>query len=311
MVDIVCLSEGFDLKPMFIEAFARHAPGLRLLNPEEVTAPGAIRYALAHDPAPDAFRVFNGLRLICAWGAGVDGLLLHPGLPRDVLLKRMTDPAQAQMMASFAAYYVTGWQRRMFSYPGQQARREWHEVNATLPQDFPVGILGYGKMGAAIGAGLAALGFPVTAWASRARTKDGVRIVAGPSGFAQVISHSLALINVLPLTPETRGILGAGVFARMPSEAILIQLARGAHLLEPDLIAALDAGRPAMAALDVMAQEPLPADSPLWAHPRIMLTPHIASAASPAGVAQSVAEGIASHGRGEPVDGLVDLDKGY
>jgi len=171
MTDIVCLSEGFDLKPMFIKAFARHAPGLRLLNPDEVTAPGAIRYALAHDPAPDAFRVFNGLQLICAWGADV--------------------------------------------------------------------------------------------------------------------------------------------FARMPSGATLIQLARGAHLVEPDLIAALDAGRPAMAALDVMAQEPLPADSPLWAHPRIMLTPHIASAASPAGVAQSVAKGIASHGRGEPVDGLVDLDRGY
>jgi len=309
--DVVCLSEGHDLKTMFSAAFAEHAPRLRLLDPGEASVPSAVRFALAHDPSPDAFARFSGLRLISAWGAGVDGLLLHPGLPRDVALRRMIDPAQARMMAAFAAYYVTGWQRRMFDYPGQQAARQWRQVNATLPQDFPVGLLGHGRMGRAISAALTAMGFPVTAWAGRARNRDGVRVVAGADGFHTVISASAALINVLPLTPETRGILSAPAFARMRDDAILIQLARGAHLVEPDLIAALDAGRPALAALDVMATEPLPADHPLWSHPRVMLTPHVASAASLPGMARWVDEGIAAIERGETPEGLVDHARGY
>ena len=121
----------------------------------------------------------------------------------------------------------------------------------------------------------------------------------------------MALINVLPLTPDTSGILNATAFAKMRDDAILIQIARGAHLVEPDLIAALNAGRPAMAALDVMKTEPLPADSPLWSHPRILLTPHVASSASLPGVARSVAEGIKAQQRGETPDGLVDRRRGY
>lgn len=308
---VVCLSERFDLKSMFAGAFARHAPDLRLLDPSEVAEPEEVRFALAHDPAPDAFEMFPALELVCSWGAGVDRLLQHPGLPPDLPVKRMTDPAQAHMMAAFAAYYVTGWHRRMFDYPAQQVRREWHEINTDLPGDFPVGILGYGKMGAAIAGGLTALGFPVTAWASRARNEDGVRVVSGPEGFDAVVAESAALINVLALTPDTRGILCAPVFGAMRDDAILIQLARGAHLVEPDLLAALDAGRPAMAALDVMCNEPLPPDDPLWAHPKVMITPHAASGASPEGVARSVAAGIAAHRRGEVPDGLVDRGRGY
>lgn len=309
--DLVFLSEGFDLKSIYAEAFARHAPWLTLLNPDEVPEPGAIRFAMAYDPAPDAFQRFANLDLLCAWGAGVDGLLLHPGLPAGLMIKRMTDPAQAQMMAAFAGYYVTGWQRRMFDYPAQQAAGLWREINATLPQEFPVGVLGYGKMGAAIGRGLAAMGFPVTALASRARDEDGVAILSGPQGLKTVISESAALINVLPLTPETTGLLNAETFALMREDAILIQLGRGEQLSEPDLLKALDAGRPALAALDVTATEPLPAGSPLWTHPKIMLTPHAASTASPGGVAMSVAEGIAARLRGAVPEGIVDRLRGY
>ena len=309
--DIVCLSEDHDLKAMFLAEFAEQAPWLRPLSPGEVTDRGAIRFALAHDPAADAFESFPNLDLVCAWGAGVDRLILHPGLPADLPVKRMTDPGQAQMMAAFAAYYVTGWQRRMFDYPAQQARREWREINSVLPQAFPVGLLGYGKMGAAIGRGLVAMGFPVIAWANRARVEGGVEILAGDAGLDRVLTGSATLINVLPLTEETMGILAAPVFARMRDDAILIQLARGAHVVEADLIAALDAGRPALAALDVMVTEPLPPDSPLWSHPKIMVTPHVASAASAAGVVRSVADGIAAFQRGDTPEGIVDRTRGY
>ncbi len=304
MTDVVCLSASVDLEALFSEAFARCAPELRLVTPDA-------QFALAYDPPGDAFERFPELRLICAWGAGVDGLLRHPGLPDDLPIKRMTDPSQAQMMAAFAAYWVTGWQRRMWDYDTQQAGKIWREVARVAPEEFPVGILGYGRMGAAIGAGLSALGFPVTAWASRARVEGPVRILDGAAGFDAVIGESAAVINVLPLTEATRGVLNAGAFARMREDAILIQLGRGAHLVEPDLLAALDAGRPGLAALDVTAVEPLPEHSPLWTHPKVRITPHVASTASPDGVARSVAEGIAAFERGEAPDGLVDRSRAY
>ncbi len=309
--DVVCLSEGFDLKTLHEASFAAHAPHLRLLNPEDVRDPAAIRFALAHDPAPDAFDRFPGLALSCTWGAGVDGLMLHPGLPRRLAIKRMTDPGQARMMAAFAAYYVTGWHRRMFDYPALQAQRMWEPVNWTLPADFPVGILGYGKMGSAIARALAAMGYPVTAWASRGRPAPDARVVAGEEGLDRVLRESAALVNVLPLTPETDSLLNAGAFARMRDDVILIQIGRGEHIVEADLLAALDAGRPALAALDVARTEPLPPDSPLWTHPRILLTPHVASTASDASVARSVAEGIAAVLAGEVPDGIVDRTRGY
>lgn len=310
-IDVVCLSEGFDLKALHEASFAAHAPHLRLLNPAEVRDPAAIRFALAHDPAPDAFDRFSGLVLACTWGAGVDGLMLHPGLPEGLAVKRMTDPGQAAMMAAFAAYYVTGWHRRMFDYPALQARRQWTPVNWTLPADFPVGILGYGKMGGSVARAMAAMGYPVTAWASRARSAPDAEVVSGGEGLDRVLRESAALINVLPLTPETDGLLNAGAYARMRDDAILIQIGRGEHVVEADLLAALDAGRPALAALDVARTEPLPEDSPLWTHPRIMLTPHAASTASEAGVARSVADGIAAFLAGEVPEGLVDRMRGY
>lgn len=310
-VDLVCLSEQFDLKSRFADAFARQAPWLRLLSPPEVRDPGAVAFAFAHDPAPDAFETFANLRLVCSWGAGVDGLLTHPGLPPDLPVQRMTDPGQAQMMAAFAAFYVTGWQRRMFDYPALQARREWRDLNWVTPAAFPVGVLGFGNMGRAIAGGLAGLGFPVTAWAGRARTAGGIRVVSGTKGLDKVLGASRALVNVLPLTPGTVGILNAVTLAKMRDDALLIQLARGAHLVEPDLIAALDAGRPARAALDVASVEPLPPDSPLWSHPGVMLTPHVASAADPDAVARSVAGGIRAVLEGRSPDALVDRSRGY
>ncbi len=310
-VDLVCLSQQFDLKAMFTRAFARQAPWVRLLAPDEVRDPAGVGFAFAHDPAPDAFERFPNLRLICSWGAGVDGLLGHPGLPPGLPIKRMTDPGQAEMMAAFAVFYVTGWQRRMFDYPAQQARREWRDLNWVTPAGFAVGVLGFGNMGRAVAAGIAGLGFPVTAWAGRAREEAGIRVLAGADGLARVLAESAAVINVLPLTPATAGILDAAAFAQMRDDAILIQIGRGAHVVEPDLIAALDAGRPALAALDVTSVEPLPAGSPLWSHPRVMLTPHVASEAHPEAVARSVAEGVRAVLEGRVPAGLVDRGRGY
>ena len=310
-IDLVCLCDSYDLKAMFGAGFAARHPWINLLAPAEVVDPARIRHAFAFAPGPDAFAPYPNLAMVHGAGAGVDALLAHPGLGPNLPLRRVVNREQARMMAGFAAWYVVGWHRRMWDYPRLQAERNWEVVNLATPSDFPVGILGYGNMGATVARALRAMGFPVTAFAGTARTEDGITVVTGSDGLMTVAAGSRAVINLLPLTEATRGILDAGFFAAMRDDAILIQLGRGEHLVEPDLIAALDEGRPAMAALDVMVTEPLPRNHPFWSHPKIMVTPHVACESDPGRIADWIAEGIRQFERGETPDGMVDRTRGY
>ncbi len=309
--EIVCLSQNYDLKSEFGAGFVRSVPHLVLSRPEEVADPATIRYALSHDPAPGAFDPYPNLKLVCSWGAGVDKFLGAVELPDGVILNRMTDPGQADMMAAFAAYYVTGWHRKMFDYPDQQSARIWREIDWTPNADVTVGVLGFGRMGAAIGRSLKTLGYPVRAWAGRARVEDGISVEAGDAALLDIAREARVLVNVLPLTPATEGILSARLFDVMREDSLLVQLARGGHLVEDDLVDALARGRPAMAALDVFATEPLPQDHVFWGHPKVFLTPHVGSAASEDGVAQAVARAIAAVDAGQRPEGFVDLARGY
>lgn len=309
--EIVCLSESYDLKSEFGGGFERSEPHLFLSRPDEVGDPGTIRYALSHDPAPGAFDPYPKLKMVCSWGAGVDRFIGAVTMPDGVILNRMTDPGQADMMAAFAAYYVTGWHRKMFDYPRQQAERVWREIDWTPNSHVPVGVMGFGRMGAAIGRSLRTLGYPVRAWAGRARVEEGIEVEAGEAALMEIAAASRVLINVLPLTPATEGILNARLFEAMREDALLVQLARGGHLVEADLLKALDRGRPAMAALDVFETEPLPEDHAYWGHPKVFLTPHVGSAASEDGVARAVARAIRAVEAGETPEGLVDVSRGY
>lgn len=308
--DIVCLCTHYDLKALYGEGFARH-PSLRLRAPEEVDDPGKIEIAIAFNPPPDAFERFAGLKLLHSVGAGVDGLLKHPGLRPEMTVVRMVNPEQARMMAGFAVWHVVSWHRRLWEYPGQQARRHWEVLDVSAPSTFPVAVLGWGNMGRACGEALAGLGYPVTAWAGAARKEAGIPILAGSDGLAEVLAEARVVVNVLPLTAATAGVLDARCFEMMRPDTLLVQLGRGGHLVEADLVAALDAGCPAMAALDVMETEPLPSESPLWAHPKIRVTPHCASESSAEAVADAVAANVARWQIGEPMTGVVDRGRGY
>lgn len=308
--DVVALSSDYDLVAEFGAAFAAQTGSLRLIRPEDAD-PSGVRYALVHAPAENAFAPYSGLEMVCSWGAGVDKLIGHRGLGRDIVLNRMVDSGQAEMMAAFAAHYVTGWHRGMFRYPAQQKSETWEIVNWTPNAEVQVGLLGFGHMGAAIGRGLRALGYPVAAWAARTRVEEGIEVATGTNGMRILLEGSTVLINSLPLTPATAGLFDADIFAAMRPDALFVHLGRGSQVVEDDLIAALDAGRPGGAALDVFATEPLPWGHPLWRHPKVMVTPHAASAPSPAGVARAVALAIASHEAGERPPGYVDRAKGY
>ena len=311
MIELLCLCQQYDLKGLFGAGFDGLAD-IHPVTPDEVSDPASIRHVLAFRPLDDAFDAFPNIELVCSVGAGVDGLLRHPGLRADMKIVRMVNPEQAEMMAGFASYYVVGHHRGMWAFPEAQRAKVWKSgFRNTVPSTFPVAVLGYGAMGQAIGRALRAMGYPVTGWASSKRVVDGVKVLSGPEGLRAAVENAQAVIGVLPLTEATHHIFNARTFAMMREDAILIQIGRGDHLNEEDLLQALDQGRPEVAALDVMATEPLPQDSPLWDHPKVMLTPHVASDSAPEDIARAVASSIRAHEAGEIPAGLVDRNRGY
>ncbi len=303
MVEGVYLCEHLDLPALFGAEIAAH-PGLRLYRPEEVPDPHRIRFALAWRPAPDAFAHYPNLELVQVIAAGVDTVLGTPSLPATVAVARVEEAEQAAVMAGFAAWHVVWHHRRMGAYLDAAARAEWRRVSfQTLrpPSQVPVGVLGYGLMGRQIARAVAAMGFPVLAASRRDGPADmGVTRVTGTDAVGRVAERAEILVNVLPLTDETRDILATPLFDRMPAGAALIQLGRGEQMIEEDLLTALASGRIGGASVDVFRHEPLPADHPFWAHPKIVVTPHEASLASAAAVAGALAQSVRDMLAGRP-----------
>ncbi|SLN21608.1 Glyoxylate/hydroxypyruvate reductase A [Roseovarius albus] len=311
-IEVVCLCQHYDMKEFYGHGFAAKAPWIKLKFPHEVKDPLRIRHALAFSPADQDFAPYGNLELVSSGGAGVDAILSNPSLPADVAVSRIIVPEQAQSMASFAVWHIVNWQRQMQSYPAQQREANWNIINRTPPSNFPVGILGFGKIGSQLAAPLRLLGYPVTVLATSEREiEDGTVVVTGDEGLGEIIQNSRAIVNLLPLTEQTEGILNADTFAQMRDDAIVINLGRGGHLIEDDLLDALEKGRPAAAALDTFATEPLPTDHPFWKHDKVFVTPHVAGDADADDVAVFIAEGIRQFEAGKNPAGLVDRATGY
>ncbi len=312
-VDVVCLCDRTNLKKTFGAHAPAVAPWLRLRDPDEIEDPSAIEFALAWKPTTGAFTPYPSLRLVTSVGAGADSILACRDLPRDVIVSRIIDPEQAAQMAGFALWHVIGHDRQLLAYPTLQAEARWHQITKQPPSRFPVGVLGYGLMGRTIADLLNRLGYPVLALA---RTRpdalpDNTQVLTGDDGLLQVASESRALINTLPLTDETRGILNARLFAAMREDALLIQIGRGEHLVETDLIDALDANQLAGAALDVFEREPLDAAHPFWRHPKIRITPHVASEPDDRNVVRWLGAEIERVRQGKSALGAIDRSRGY
>ena len=309
-IPVVCLCDTYDLKTFFGTGFQEETPDLELLRPDEVSDPLAIKYAFALWPGPDAFKRFPNVEMLCTPGAGVDGLIDHPELG-DRAVVRLINPEQARMMSGYAAYHVVGWHRDLWKYQQAQIDQEWVHLDLTPPSQVPIGVLGFGVMGRIIAEGIAGLGYPVTAWATRTRDHRSVRVVAGDDGLEEILSNSRAIINVLPLTPMTTNIFDATRLGMMRPDAMLLQIGRGGHLDHDALRAALDAGRPGLAVLDVTVPEPVPKGHWLWTHPKIRITPHIASLSTPAAIARHVANSIEIFEAGNMPAAAVDRERGY
>lgn len=261
-------------------------------------APNA-EVAVVAAPTPGDLAKFPKLSFIQSAWAGVDGLLNDPLLPRQVPLARLIDPSLATQMAEAVAAHVLALHRQSPAYRAQQAQAIWRQLPQVPASERQIGLLGFGEMARAAAGLLERLGFRVSAW-SRSHGDLGA-----------LLTGSDILVNLLPLTAQTRGILGRETFARMKPGAAIINVGRGGHLVEADLLEALAGGEISHAVLDVFEIEPLSADHPFWRHPAVTVLPHVAAITDPVSASQRIAANIARFRAGEPIEGLVSADRGY
>ena len=285
-------------------------PAIRVLLPEDAR-PEEVDAAVVQDPPPGALRRYPRLRAIFSLGAGVEHLWSDPLLP-EVPLVKMASPMKARVMAEYVLYAVLRHHRGFDVLERQQAAHAWRKPTLYTPlaSERRVTVLGLGELGLAAAQALHAQGFCVAGWSRSPRDLTGIAFHSGPQGLARVLPATDILVSLLPLTPETEGLLDARLFGQLPAGAAVINAGRGRQLVARDLVAALDSGHLAGATLDVADPEPPPPDHPLW-HPRIFLTAHTASYPPPHTAAPSLVENLHRLAAGQPLLRLVDRAARY
>jgi len=271
--------------------------------------PGShIDVALVAQPPPGTFANLPNLKLVQSLWMGAETLLSDPSLPRNVPIARLIDPGMVAAMTETVLAHVLDWHRHHYRYRAQQAERRWEQLPQFMAGDRTVGVLGLGALGADAAQALRAHGFRVLGWSRRPKRLPGVE---SSVELADVLERSNVLVCLLPLTAQTRGILDEKRLNLLPQGACLVNVARGGHLVEKDLLAALDSGRVSRAYLDVFETEPLPPGHPFWAHPEVTVTPHAAALTEPRTSLPKIVANIERVRRGEGPEGLVDLAAGY
>jgi glyoxylate/hydroxypyruvate reductase A len=261
-------------------------------------------------PPEDLYRYPN-LRLLISMGAGVDHLFRPPGPPPGVAVVRLVDRLLTTAMSEYVMLAVLRHHRQDAGYRALQAAGVWEELPAPDTEATRIGIMGLGNLGADAARKLAALDFRVAGWSRTARALPGIETFAGEKGLLPFLARTDILVCLLPLTPATEGIINARTLAALPRGAYVINAARGGHVVEDDLLAALESGHVAGATLDVFRTEPLPEGHRFWTHPKVILTPHAASITIPRSVAPQVVDNLARLREGRPLANVVDVTVGY
>lgn len=285
-------------------------PQFEVLAWEPDSAPAGARYAVVWSPPDAVFQQETKLKAVFNLGAGVDAILSLPSLP-EIPVYRLEDAGMAPQMAEYVIHSLACLSRGFDTYSERQREASWSPLAATRYEDWPVGIMGLGKLGSYVAKAVAALGYPVAGWARSPREEAGIKVFHGSEQFAAFLGRTRVLVNLLPLTPETKGVINHELLAGLVPNAVVINIARGAHVVDDDLLAALDSGKVQSAILDVFNQEPLPSSHRYWSHPKVRITPHVAAVTLEAEAAQQISERIQRLERGESVSGLVRRDTGY
>ncbi len=276
---------------------------------------GSADYAIAWAaPAQEFFDQHNRLKAFFCTGAGVEKLLSSTDMPQSIPVVRLEDAGMGTQMADYCVYAVLHWLRRRSEYDEQQRAHAWQQLPANDLADWTIGIFGLGMLGLQVAAVFRALGFNVNGFARSPHEHPGIRSFAeqgGAGDFAAFMRASRVLIIIAPLTPATQDRFNRETLALLPPSSYVINVARGGLLVEEDLLALLDSGHLAGAALDVFRNEPLPQEHPFWSHPKVRITPHVSAITVIGPSAKQVAQKIRRLERGESVSGIVDRRRGY
>ena len=295
----------------WVRGFAAALPDADVVIWREGAAFAACDYAVTWAPTPAMLAHLAHVKAIFVTGAGVDGIMKFADALPNVPIIRLGDAGMAIQMAEYVAYAVLRYFRRFDEYDAQARRGVWQQLPQHRKEDFSVGVMGMGVLGTRVLQALAGLGFPLRGWSRSARQTEGVACYAGMEQLDDFLRGTRVLVCMLPLTPETASLLDRQRLSLLPQGAYLINVARGAHVAETDLLALIRQGHIAAATLDVFRTEPLPQPHPFWDEARITLTPHIAALTLPDLSAQQIAEKMCALERGEPVADLVERHKGY
>jgi glyoxylate/hydroxypyruvate reductase A len=292
------------------DTFAAQSPGLDLRIWPEPGAVADIDYLAFMHPDFGVLPAFPNLKAMFSRSAGVEAFINHPKLPK-VPLGKIEPPGGDPMMTEYVVMHVLRFHRDMPAYQQAQANREWRRTTIVRPEQRRVGFLGYGMMAKAPALVLKSLGFPVSAWVRSPRRGEEVPIFHGRDQLEKFLNQTDIAVCLLPLTRETEGIFCARSFAMMPRGAMLVNVGRGKHVVDQDLIAALDSGQLSYAALDALWPEPLPSSSPLWSHPKVTVMPHIARRPTVAQLVTEIVANIRSIESGGRLLQEIDLTTGY
>jgi glyoxylate/hydroxypyruvate reductase A len=305
----VLFAAGSEDPNEWVPALAAALPGMPVYTVGDSFDPDEVEVAIVAGCAGEVLRGLPSLRLVQSLWMGVDGLLAELGnLPPNVPIARMVDPGMTTEMPQAALAHVLYLHRAHDVYARQQRAREWRQRPQPAAARRAVGVLGLGELGARTARLLARHGFRVHGWSRTPKHIDGIDT---HTDLNAVLTASEILINLLPLTAETRGLLDARRLAVLPAGACLVNLARGAHVIEADLLAMLDHGHLRHAILDVFAEEPLPPTHPFWAHPAVTVLPHVAASSTPESCLPVAVENIRRLRAGEPLLHLIDHEHGY
>jgi glyoxylate/hydroxypyruvate reductase len=271
----------------------------------------AVDFALVWHPPLGVFKHYPNIKCIASTGAGVDHILKDPGLPKGVVITRVVDKNLTQDMTSYIMTQVMCYARNILDYHRAQDKNEWLPRPYKDKSQTRIGIMGMGELGKDAAGKFLSLGFKVNGWARSKKDFGRVKVYVGAEGLAEFLGQINILVCLLPLTPATTNILNKETFAQLPKGAFIINVARGEHLVEKDLVEALDSGQLSGACLDVFREEPLPKEHIFWRHPQIIITPHIASVTNPESVAPQIVDNIKRLREGKPLINTVMVDRGY
>ena len=311
MAEVLLFHSPYDDVTAWRARFARELQDIEIRVWPDIGARKEIAYAFVEGMPEGEFRGLENLKIIFSPGAGIDHLMRDPSLPRNVPITRNVQERMTLGMTQYVALHALRHHRHMPQYQEQQRRAQWREIAQPGAWERRAGVMGLGAIGLGAAQALAGIGFRTAGWSRGPHTHPDIECFHGTDGLGAFLARSDILVCILPLTPETEGIVNARTLGQLPEGASFINLGRGRHVVEEDLLAALDSGRLSHATLDVFHAEPLPASSAFWRHPRVTVTPHRAGNSNRLLLIDQAIENIGRLRAGRPLVNLADSRRGY